>query len=218
MPNDVEVIVNNDSNDITEIKHPGVTYHYKKYDSLSEVYEFLLNQATGNHVYFLEDDDFLYEGFFNVELDADLLCGNYFPTYKPHHLLDYIGHYRNETFDFESFCEHMSLWHVQLSQFIFKRSTITDFDFVCDNNVHNDIRLALHSAQRAKSIRSTSKVFFNQTVDGGDNISFSNSSSTLNISRSLEFLKDYGLQDTKTYTAGSRPYQCTLGQSNNMPT
>lgn len=218
LPDDVQVVVNNDSADICEIDHPNVIYWYRQYDSLSEVYQFLLSRASGEYVYFLEDDDYLYDGFFDTKLDCDLICGNYLPTYKPSHILDYIGHYKNTMLTFDEFCNHMSLWHLQLSQFIFKRAHIESFDFVPDNNVHNDIRLALHAAKHAKTIKSVARTFFHQTVDGGDNISFSNSNSTLNISRSLEFLKDYGLQDTKTYTAGSRPHQCTLGQSDDMPT
>lgn len=206
LPNDVEVIVNNDSRDIIEVEHPRVHYWYQTYDTISEIYEFLLAEAKGTYVYYLEDDDYINPGFMDVVLDADLICGNYMPTYTPNNILDYAARYTNAIMDTKTFVDIISVWHLQLSQHIFKRDTIADFDFTKDNNVHNDIRLVLHAAHNSSTIKTLSKVLYSQTIDGKDNISFEGSNSTLNTSCSLTFLKDYGLQDTTTYTARPRSH------------
>ncbi len=173
LPEDVEVIVNNDSNDITEVPHPAVVYHYNKYNDLCSIYEFLLSKASGEFVYFLEDDDYLADGFFNIELDADLLCGNYMPTYNPNNVAEYLCHFKNCTYtNRQEFLNTVSDWHLQLSQYIFKKSTITEFPFAHDSHVHNDQRLVEFSVSNSSNIRTLSKVIYYQTIDGGDNISF----------------------------------------------
>lgn len=172
---DVEVIVNNDSRDITETPHPAVTYHYNQYNNLCSIYEFLLSQASGEFVYFLEDDDYLNENFFKISLDADVICGNYMPTYKPNNVAEYACHFKDRTYSSShDFLNTVSTWHLQLSQYIFKRSIITDFPFAYDSHVHNDQRLVEHAVNKSSTIKSLSKVLYYQTVDGGDNISFPN--------------------------------------------
>ena len=191
LPVDVEVIVNNDSNDITEIPHARVSYHYEKFDNLSQIYEFLLGQATGDYVYYLEDDDYLASDFFHkLELDADLVTGNYMPAQQPNWVKCLSMYYNQLWTDSKEFCLHLNLEHLQLGQHVFKRSTITDFVFPMDNNVHNDIALVMHSAHRSQLIRTSNKIFYFQTTDGGDNISFPDSSSSLNTTRSLDFLNE----------------------------
>ena len=59
----IEVIVNNDSNDIREISHPLITYRYRKFINLSDIYKFLFNQSKGEYVYFAEDDDYVTDDF-----------------------------------------------------------------------------------------------------------------------------------------------------------
>jgi len=167
-----EVIVNNDTNDITEIKHPQVTYHYNKFSSLCEIYKFLLEKAVGNYVYFLEDDDYIASGFFDIELSADLIAGNYFPTYAPNKLLDYLTLWNTKTLTPAEFVSNINEEHLQLSQHIFKREKILKFEFKMDSDIHNDIRLVRYAASQSTSIQTLNKVFYYQTIDGGDNISF----------------------------------------------
>lgn len=197
---DVEIIVNNDSQDIRPIHHGCVQYHYNQFNNLSQIYQFLLSQASGEYVYFLEDDDHVAKDFFDVNLDADLIGGNYYPCYDTKHLLAIMKQCKDREFtDFKTFANQVNFEHLQLSQYIFKKSVIQDFEFPMDNNVHNDIHLVLHAAQRSNQIRTTSKVLFYQTIDGGDNISFDGSNSQINTSKSLAFLEQYGLQKTASH-------------------
>jgi glycosyltransferase involved in cell wall biosynthesis len=172
LPHGVEVIVNNDSNDIVEVAHPQVFYHYKKFDSLCEIYKFLLEQSKGDYVYFLEDDDYLVDGFFDIELKEDMIVGNYCPTYGPNDILQYLTLYSDNFMTPMAFTDTINFEHLQLSQHIFKRQTILDFEFRMDSDVHNDIRLVLHAAKNCKNIKSIKKILYYQTIDGGDNISF----------------------------------------------
>jgi len=188
---DIEVIVNNDSNDITEIVHPNVTYHYRKFDNLSQIYQFLLSEATGEYVYYLEDDDYLVSDFTSIPLDADIIVGNYFPMYYPTYVLDCLTLYKDSCPTPLEFSNNLNMQHLQLSQHIFKRNCIKDFEFPMDNNVHNDINLVLHAATRASTVRTHTKVFYYQTTDGGDNISFDETTSSIEIIKSLDFLENY---------------------------
>ena len=169
---DVEVLVNNDSCDITEINHPQVKYFYCKFDSLCEIYKFLLATAQGEHVYYLEDDDYLVTDFLEQDLCADLIVGNYCPTYETADMLTFMTLYKDNLLTPNQFLSNLNTEHLQLSQHIFNRSHIQDFDFPNDSNVHNDIKLVVYAASKANSIKTVSKVFYYQTVDGGDNISF----------------------------------------------
>jgi glycosyltransferase involved in cell wall biosynthesis len=169
---DVEVLVNNDSHDITEIDHPQVKYFYYASGSLCEKYKFLLEVAQGEYVYYLEDDDYLTKDFLTVTLDADLIAGNYCPTYPTDDMLTFMTMYKDNQLTSDQFLDNLNTEHLQLSQHIYKRNTIIDFDFPMDSHVHNDVKLTVHAALKATNIRTINKVFFFQTVDGGDNISF----------------------------------------------
>jgi len=172
LPEGVEIIVNNDSDDIEEIQHPSVTYHYNKFNSLCEIYKFLLEQATQEYVYFLEDDDYLANGFFNIELNADLIAGNYCPTYDTKDMLEYMTLWETNCLSPSEFAGKINDEHLQLSQHIFKREKILKFEFKMDSDIHNDIRLVRYAASQSTSIQTLNKVFYYQTIDGGDNISF----------------------------------------------
>jgi glycosyltransferase involved in cell wall biosynthesis len=187
---DVEVLVNNDSCDIEEIAHPQVSYFYHNSGTLCEIYQFLLKQSRGEFVYYLEDDDYLAPDFLQTSLDADLIVGNYCPTYNPNNLLSYIGQYKNELHVPLNFLESLDTERLQLSQHIFKRDHIDDFEFRMDNNIHNDIRLVIHAAHRADMVRTTNKTFYFQTIDGGDNISFPGTTPSINIIKNLDFLNE----------------------------
>jgi len=53
-----EILVNNDSNDITEIKHTNIKYYYYNF-SVNNIYKKLYNLSTGEYIMFLEDDDII---------------------------------------------------------------------------------------------------------------------------------------------------------------
>jgi len=168
----VEVLVNNDSCDIEEIDHPQVKYFYYASGSLCEKYKFLLEIARGEYVYYLEDDDYLHKDFLATKLDADLIVGNYCPTYDTPNILTFMSLYKDSQMTSDEFLDKLNTEHLQLSQHIYKRSCILDFEFPMDSNIHNDIKLTVHAALQANSIKTLNKVFYYQTIDGGDNISF----------------------------------------------
>ena len=168
----VEVLVNNDSCDIEEIKHSQVKYFYYTSGSLCEKYKFLLEIAQGEYVYYLEDDDYLHKDFLTTRLDADLIVGNYCPTYETPNILTFMSLYKDSLLTSEEFLDRLNTEHLQLSQHIYKRDCILDFEFPMDSDIHNDIKLTVHAALRAKSIKTLNRVFYYQTIDGGDNISF----------------------------------------------
>lgn len=200
---DVEILVNNDSCDIEEITHPQVQYYYYNLNSLCEIYKFLLEKAKGDYVYYLEDDDYLTRDFLSIELDADLIVGNYYPTYKTTDILISMTMYKDAEITSQQFITNLDTEHLQLSQHIYTRSHIEDFDFPMDSNIHNDIRLTLHAASKAKTIHTLNKVFFYQSTDGGDNISFPESTSRVNITKSLNFLENYEIFGTTPRTTRS---------------
>lgn len=199
----VNVIVNNDSNDINEIEHPQIVYHYNKFDNISMIYEFLLNEATGDYVYFAEDDDYIVNTFKYIPLKHDLIMGNYMPTYKPNYMLVCMSLRKDLVLTPKEFVDGLDMEHLQLSQFIFKRDTIKNFKFPMDNNIHNDINLVLHSASNSTLIASINKIMFYQTIDGGDNISFPETNSSVKIDKSMTFLNNYELFNTKTRSTRS---------------
>jgi glycosyltransferase involved in cell wall biosynthesis len=168
----IEVLVNNDSCDIKEIEHPQVKYFYHNPNSLCEIYKFLLVIAQGDYVYYLEDDDYLVSDFLEQDFRDDLIVGNYCPTYETPDMLTFMTLYKDEYKTTEVFLANLNTEHLQLSQHIFKRHHISNFNFPNDSNIHNDIKLVIHAAHRARSIKTVKKVFYYQTIDGGDNISF----------------------------------------------
>ncbi len=149
-PDWVKIIVNNDTRDIIEIKHKDVIYYYNKYKTLGEIYNFLLDNASSEYAYFLEDDDYVVDNFYDkIEL------GNTIYKYIPN---DGIGEILKKNYDFE----HM----FQLFQIIFK---VDEFRFPENNNIHNDWLLYKHLEN---NIAFSDKIIFIQTTDGKDNISF----------------------------------------------
>lgn len=172
--NTVEIIVNNDSNDIVEIDHPMVTYYYNKYDNLSDVYKFLLNKATGEFVYYSEDDDYvapdIVKYWSTLYTDYDLFVGNFLPTYTS---LTENKSFWKKTKMFANNSEYvLNDELLQLSQYVFRKSLIDDFVFPNDSNINNDILLVKHALTKQPRIKTSSKIFYLQTTDGGDNISF----------------------------------------------
>jgi len=170
---DIEIIVNNDSSDIDEIKDEKVNYHYKKFKNLSSIYKFLLNESKGEYVYYLEDDDYLTKNFFEkINFEGDLIVGNYIPAHDKENMLKYSMMYGSGVVDYFEFLNLIDEKRLQLGQHIYKKEIIEDFIFPEDNNIHNDILLTKHAAKNSKKIIMTNKIFFHQTQDGKDNISF----------------------------------------------
>lgn len=190
---EVEVIVNNDSNDIMEWKHPQIQYYYEQGETLSDVYKFLLSKATGEYVYFLEDDDFLVADFVEtLTFRGDVIAGNYMPTWNEKYAIQCSTMYGTKTFKSPiDFIKATSIDDLQLSQYVFKRSCISEFPFPKDNNIHNDINLLLYAIKDSKDMRTTKKVFFYQTTDGGDNISFPETNPSIEVTKSMDFVKNY---------------------------
>ena len=173
----IEIIVNNDSNDIREIQDDRVTYHYENFEHLSYIYKFLLEESQGEYIYFLEDDDYLTDNFFNkIPLQGNLIAGNYMPCHDRENLLEYTTINSNEVLDSKKFIERLDRKRLQLGQHIFKRDTIINFDFPDNSEIENDIALVIHAARNARHVNTINKVLYHQTQDGGDNISFPESS------------------------------------------
>lgn len=187
LPPFTEVIVNNDSCDIEEVDHPNVTYYYEKFDNLSSIYKFLLDNATGEFVYYLEDDDFLLPGF-TFDSNADITACNYMPSFNPVYHFKAMTHYKNGLHTPEEFKHLIDLELLQLSQFIYRRSLFDRIVFPTDNNIHNDIRITLDAVNQSKEIRTMNKVLYCQTQDAGDNISFPETSTVVSITKDLGFL------------------------------
>ena len=147
----VEILVNNDSGDISESS--DYTLYRVKSQNLSEIYFNLFKNAKGKYIYFLEDDDYLLEGFKDFfkevyENDYDFSIAKYLK----HNL-------KPMKFNKEDF---------QLSQVIFKREKIKYFPF--DNSIENDYKLYINNKNDNTLV--SNKVIFKQTTDGKDNISF----------------------------------------------
>jgi len=157
LPPGAEILVNNDSNDITEIKHEQIKYFYYKNNDLSNVYKMLFNKSSKSNVFFLEDDDILNEHFFEyINLDYDINYINYVPANFCDFKLDFRVETENDLF--------------QLSQIIFKKKLVTKFPE--GNYKDNDWYLFQNVLSNASSINVIKKRLFRQTMDGNDNISF----------------------------------------------
>jgi glycosyltransferase involved in cell wall biosynthesis len=170
-PNDIEIIVNNDSNDIKEIKNNNIIYYYNKFQ-LTDIYKFLVQKAQGDFVYFLEDDDYLSPNFYNkikdeLKSENDLIIGKYYSCDKSKEINDNLLRIQHikKRFNIE---DEM----FQLGQVIFKRDIFKDFKWFSDNNIHNDYKMTKYFLKKYKYIE-LNKIFYIQTDDGKDNISFS---------------------------------------------
>lgn len=159
---DIEILVNNDSNDIEEICLPYIKYYYNSSQNLSELYKHLYDKANGKYIYFIEDDDYIlprFSSIINKELhnNYDLFYMNYIPV-------DLIN-VKLSKFEIET-KNHM----FQLSQILFKKECVKNFPN--DNHIHNDWNLFQNIYTNTKNIKLISLPMFKQTCDGKDNISF----------------------------------------------
>lgn len=158
IPSNVEILVNNDSKDITEIKHSKVKYFYEQHDDLSETYKFLFDKSKGEYIYFLEDDDYVVSTFWEI------IRGTYNNTifrYIPENDFDKYYNFFKEDSNFQE--------HFQLGQMYFKKDCIKNFP--TGNFLDNDFKL--YNEISYNSVFNFSKrAIFVQTTDGKDNISF----------------------------------------------
>ncbi len=165
IPKNVEILVNNDSNDIVEVKHPQVSYFYYKNSDLSKVYKHLFDLSTKDYIYYLEDDDVLSKLFYKyIDLSYDLNFLNYTPV----DMHDFKAKFKIETTN--------DLF--QLSQIIFKKDLLTNFP--TGNYRDNDWYLFQTVLKNAKTINLIKQRLFRQTTDGNDNISFGDNKWELN--------------------------------------
>jgi|SaaInlV_150m_DNA_3_1039698.scaffolds.fasta_scaffold00428_16 hypothetical protein len=167
IPSDVEILVLNDSHDIQEVKHPQVQYFYNKFDNLSMNYEFVLGKARGEYVYYLEDDDYLVNNFYDIiddYLKYDIIGASYYPDWND----DWIM--KCSTTMSKGFILDDDVF--QLGQFIMCRTLVDTFVFPKDSHIHNDRKLVDHVLGLSKTMINIPKIIYHQTTDGGDNISF----------------------------------------------
>lgn len=156
-PDDCEILVNNDSNDIDEVY--GATYFYEYDYNLANIYNMLVARSSGDYIYFLEDDDYVVDGFWEQIMSATNTNTTNVFTYVPWKgMVEYFQRFKNK--------EVVQEEHFQLGQVLFKRSDIGNMN---GNRLDNDWKL--FSSIDSIITLNNSPIFF-QTIDGHDNISF----------------------------------------------
>lgn len=176
IPENVEILVNNDSNDIVEIKRNNIKYYYLKSENLSDIYKMLLVESKGEYIYYLEDDDYLVKDFYSIimkYLKYDLIGANYYPTWNSSWILK-CSTSMNKEFN-------INREVFQLGQFIFKRSKILEVHFPDSSHIHNDYLLVSRILETNPEVINIPKVIYYQTTDGNDNISFPESTNYYGI-------------------------------------
>jgi len=167
---DYEIIVNNDSRDIEEVERYNIKYYYMRNDNLGMIYKFLFDRGNGEYVYYMEDDDIMDPNFYErIKLfNEDIMFGNYVPFEWNKSFIEYMRSRPQSSK--EDFLETFDPHHFQLCQIMFRKSALADADFPTDNNLQNDFLLF---ERLQGSFRVVNNFFYKQTIDGGDNISFS---------------------------------------------
>lgn len=176
----IEILVNNDSNDIQEIFSDkiNIKYFYKKNNDLSKIYKLLFDKSSGDFIYFLEDDDYLHNIFFNyIDFKFDI---NYFLYTSKDHIAHYgisqainlqnLNKHLLKEVSFNKFITHYDDTYFQLSQILFRKNIVSKFPK--GNNIKNDYKL--FKSCKNSTIKYIDKQLWVQTTDGKDNISFDN--------------------------------------------
>lgn len=163
LPHNVEIIINNDSNDIVEINHPNIKYFYNIFENLGLMYEFLFSESNGTYIYYLEDDDYILNYFFQV---LDLINNQHIDIF----IMNYIKHDSSNIGQLLNIDTLNTDNDFQLSQILFKKLICSQINL--NNNLDNDWKLYQHIIQQTNNIKIIQKPMFKQTVDGKDNISF----------------------------------------------
>ena len=154
-PDWAEVIVNNDGCPIHSFV--GVDYYNEVNEDLSLTYKFLFDKAQGEYIYYLEDDDFVTEQFWQIVEEDIKINKNILYRYLPENdIKKYIEYFVKEPNLKE---------HFQIGQMLFKKADLKEFPK--GNCLDNDWKMYT----QMKFINS-SVCIFTQTTDGKDNISF----------------------------------------------
>lgn len=177
---DIEILVNNDTSDIDEIYDDRVSiqYHYFQHDDLSCVYKYLFDLATGEFIYYLEDDDYIKTNFFDC---LDLTVDVNFMEYISEPLIREIGPYhsfkkiaKSREIDHKNntkvFVERFDDEEFQLSQILFRKRLVDKFP--TGNIICNDYALFQNIAKCSTMLKYIHEQTWVQTTDGYDNISF----------------------------------------------
>jgi len=173
-PVDLEILVNNDSNDIVEIYKNDIqiVYTYEKYDNLGKIYKSLFDSASKEYVYYLEDDDIMDSMFFDVlsKYDSDIYYFNYVPYKVTINFLkyfEYTKYYEDSTKD--EFLRNFDDHNFQIGQMCFKKTALPAGLFPVNNYIKNDFVIfkLLQGSFKALPV-----YLYKQTTDGQDNISF----------------------------------------------
>ena len=169
LPN-VEIIVNNDSCDIEEIYN--AKYFYRKSDNLSDIYNFLIEQSSGEYLYFLEDDDYCTSNMLKYQefLTEDIIYCSFIPDNSFLEYSKYFRYFPNKVIsniDLHNELDQNYKYKFQLSQIIFKKSCI--IEVMQGNYLDNDYRFFRNLIG---NVRMLNKPLFIQTTDGKDNISY----------------------------------------------
>jgi glycosyltransferase involved in cell wall biosynthesis len=172
-----EILVNNDSSDIKEIYHNNIDikYFYEKNYDISKLYYFLFKKSKGNHIFFLEDDDYILKNFFyKIDLNYDV---NYCEYISQPHIDEGAEialerqkiNRKNKDSKLNDFINNSNFEYFQLSQICFKKNKLLNFP--SGNYLVNDLKL-FKNIDKNSSFFYINKPCWVQTVDGGDNISF----------------------------------------------
>ena len=173
-PVDLEILVNNDSYDITEIYKSGVDiiYSYEANHNIGLIYKMLFDKASREYIYYLEDDDIMAIKFFD-ELSKhryDIFYFNYVPykvTTDFIKYFDYTKAHLNSTK--EEFLDGFNDYNFQIGQMCFKKTALPYGEFPVNNYIKNDFVIFKSLTGSFKALDS---YLYKQTTDGKDNISF----------------------------------------------
>lgn len=176
----IEIIVNNDTSDISEIYSPNVNikYYYNEYNDISHIYHFLYNMAAGEYIYYLEDDDFLNRSFFNkIDFTFDINYMEYISEplirergfYASHKSISINREHVDNNCAY-SFVNKFDDEEFQLGQILFRKDLVDKFPE--GNNINNDLTLLKNIAKPGVTINYIMDQLWTQTTDGRDNISF----------------------------------------------
>jgi len=167
----LEILVNNDSNDIKEIYYDNISiiYKYNTNKNLGILYKNLFLKASNEYIYFLEDDDTMYENFFKTinNYKKDIIYGHYIPHNWNKDFINFFKYKKYNSKD--DFLNNYNDTHFQFSQICFKKNTLNIDDFPITNNINNDFNIF---KLLKGSFININKILYKQTTDGQDNISF----------------------------------------------
>tara|TARA_R110002126_G_scaffold131395_1_gene275151 strand:- start:9085 stop:9753 length:669 start_codon:yes stop_codon:yes gene_type:complete len=179
---DIEIIVNNDSNDIKELYYDNIktSYYYKQYKCLSQSYVDFFNMVGDNFIYFFEDDDILTNNFFdNINLNFDVNLVDY-KIHKEFLKLELKDTKHNEIIKqrkfknykiLKEFLKHNKLKFLQMSQFILNCKKF-NLKYFIDNKNKYQLReldeLFLLCMDKKSSVNVINKKCYIQGYDGSN--------------------------------------------------